>query len=162
MFETERCLIVPFQQSDTQDVKNLYLDPEVRKYLGGIRPYDSIKVQLDVMLNSSKDSYYWVVREKYTADFIGLVSLDPHHEGMFKEISYQFLPSQWRQGYATEIVSVIIHFALNELNLSTVVAETQIANKPSCKLLEKLGMKLERTVFRFGTEQAIYSIRSSK
>lgn len=155
-------MIVPFQHSDAQDVKNLYRNPEVRKYLGGIRPDDSIKVQLDAMLYPSKDSYYWVVREKCTDDFIGLVSLDPHHEGMFNEISYQFIPSQWGQGYATEAVAVIIHFALNELNLSTVVAETQIANKPSCNLLKKLGMKLERTVFRFGAEQAIYSIRSSK
>lgn len=90
---------------------------------------------------------------------IGLVSLAPHHEGVYQEVSYQFLPCWWGKGYASEVVSVILHFALHGLNLSTVVAETQTANKASCQLLERLGMQLERTVFMFGAEQALYSIK---
>jgi [ribosomal protein S5]-alanine N-acetyltransferase len=161
LFETERCLINTFQKLDYVDVKKLYVNQEVRKYLGGIRQEDNIKDVLDEILNSSDDSFYWVVREKQTDNFIGLVSLDPHHEGVYLEISYQFLPYWWGKGYATEVVQVIINFALNGLNLSKVVAETQTANKSSCRLLESLGMKLERTIIRFGAEQAIYSIKSS-
>lgn len=112
------------------------------------------------MLHSNDNSFYWVVREKHTDNFIGLVSLDLHHDGHYLEISYQFLPNWWGKGYATEVVQLIITFALNELNLSKIVAETQTANMSSCRLLEKLGMKLERTVSRFGNEQAIYSISS--
>lgn len=40
------------------------------------------------------------------------------------------------------------------------VDETQTANKRSYRLLEKLGMQLERKVIRFGAEQAMYSISS--
>ena len=89
---------------------------------------------------------------------MGLVSLDPHHEGVHLEISYQFLPCWWGKGYATEVLQVIINFALDDLNLSKVVAETQTTNKSSCRLLERLGMELERTIIRFGAEQAIYAI----
>ncbi|MEI3604820.1 GNAT family N-acetyltransferase [Pseudogracilibacillus sp. SE30717A] len=158
MFKTKRCFINTFLKSDYVDVRELFVNQEVRKFLGGIRQEDSIKVVLDEMLNSSDDSFYWVVREKHTDNFMGLVSLDPHHEGHFLEISYQFLPNWWGKGYATEVVQLIIIFALNELNLSKIVAETQTANISSCRLLEKLGMKLERTISRFGAEQAIYSI----
>ncbi|WP_338786346.1 GNAT family N-acetyltransferase [Metabacillus sp. FJAT-53654] len=56
-----------------------------------------------------------------------MVSLDPHHEGSYLEISYQLLPIWWGKGYATEVVKLIIHYALNELNLTKVVAETQSA-----------------------------------
>jgi [ribosomal protein S5]-alanine N-acetyltransferase len=161
LFETERCFIRSFQKSDMTDVKKLYLDQEVRKYLGGIREDVSIRVIIEEMLNPSDSSYYWVVREKRTEDFIGLLSLDPHHDGVYLEISYQLLPNWWGVGYATEVVQVIIHFALNELNLPKVVAETQTANASSCKLLEKLGMELENKILRFGVVQSIYSITIS-
>ncbi|MET3193780.1 GNAT family N-acetyltransferase [Bacillus sp. OAE603] len=160
MFETERCFINSFQKLDYDDVKKLYINKKVRNFLGGIPEEDSIRVVLDEMLNSNEDSYYWIVREIQTDTFIGLVSLTPHHDGLFLEISYQFLPNWWGSGYATEVVQVIIKYALNELKLTKVVAETQIANTPSCKLLEKLGMELEKKIIRFGAEQAIYSIES--
>src|SRR5699024_11286264 len=57
----------------------------------------------------------------------------------------------------TEVVGHIIDYSLSELALSKIVAETQTANTASCKLLEKLGMTLERIVYRFNAEQAIYS-----
>jgi [ribosomal protein S5]-alanine N-acetyltransferase len=48
---------------------------------------------------------------------------------------------------------------LTELSLPNVIAETQTANRASCKLIERLGMKLEKTIERFGAEHAIYSIK---
>lgn len=161
LFETERCFMNTFQQSDYMDVKKLYVNQEVRKFLGGTRQENSIELVLNDMLNSGTDSMYWVVREKHTDDFMSLVSLDPHHDGDYLEISYQLLPNWWGKGYASEVVQLLIHYALNELNLSKVIAETQTANTSSCKLLERLGMELERTISRFGAEQAIYSIQSS-
>ncbi|QCJ41417.1 GNAT family N-acetyltransferase [Bacillus sp. S3] len=160
MFQTERCLINTFKKSDYIEVRKLYVNQEVRRFLGGTRHEDSIKEVLEEMLNSGDDSFYWVVREKDTENFIGLVSLDPHHDGDNLEISYQILPNWWGLGYATEVVQVIINFALNELKLSKIVAETQTANKPSCRLLEKVGLQLERKIIRFGAEQAIYFIKS--
>lgn len=56
---------------------------------------------------------------------------------------------------------MIINYALNELNLSRVVAETQTANTSSCRLLERVGMEIEKISIRFGAEQAIYSISKS-
>ena len=141
LFETERCYINTFKKTDYADVKKLFVNQKVRKYLGGIRDEESILMVLESMLNPSDSAYYWVIREKQTDNFIGLVSLDPYHEGIFLEVSYQLLPNWWRKGYATEIVHRIIHFAFNELNLKKLVAETQTANKSSCRLLEKLGMQ---------------------
>ena len=158
MFETNRCSIQTFRGTDFQDVSELYLNPQVRRFLGGIRQAEEMNEVLESMVNPAVDSYYWVIREKESQLFIGLVSLDPHHDGEYLEISYQFLPIWWGRGYGAEVVEKIIHYAFEELKLSKVVAETQIANDASCRLLEKVGMKLERTINRFGAEQAIYSI----
>jgi [ribosomal protein S5]-alanine N-acetyltransferase len=160
LLESKRCLINPFQTSDLVDVKTLYENPEVRKYLGGIPTEDTIEGTFNEMLSPSCNSFYWVVREKNTNNFVGIVSLDPHHDGEYLELSYQLLPKWWGGGYGTEVVKRVLQFAFDELNLSKLVAETQSKNIPSCKLLERLGMNLERKTIRFGAEQSIYSLKS--
>ncbi|WP_339229309.1 GNAT family N-acetyltransferase [Oceanobacillus sp. FSL K6-2867] len=161
MFETERCYINLFRKNDFADVKKIFLNEDVRRYLGGIRDEESTSAILTSMLNSSDEAFYWVIREKQSNNFIGLVSLDPHHNSIFLELSYQLLPNWWGNGYATETARTIIHFSLYELKLKKIVAETQSANISSCSLLERLGMQLEYKIIRFGAEQAIYSIKPS-
>ncbi|WP_272495725.1 GNAT family N-acetyltransferase [Bacillus pinisoli] len=163
LLETYRCFINPFEEKDYSDVKKLFTYQEVRRFLGGIRDEESIQQVLDDMLDPTENSsFYWVVREKQTDNFIGLVSLDPHHDGTYLELSYQLLPIWWGKGYATEVVKSIIQHALYDLNLSRLVAETQTANTKSCRLLERVGMQFESNIMRFGAEQAIYSISSPK
>ncbi|WP_281863373.1 GNAT family N-acetyltransferase [Planomicrobium okeanokoites] len=159
MFKTERCVLSAFQESDCEDVSKLFVNEEVRRYLGGIRDADSLKETLESMLTPQPAAYYWVVRGESTKEFIGLISLDLHHDGIDCEVSYQLLPDWWGKGYAAETVTVIIDFALNSLKLPAVLAETQSENFASCRLLEKLGMGLERKVFRYEAEQSIYAIR---
>lgn len=110
---------------------------------------------------SNSENKYWSVCEKQTGDFIGMISVDLHHDDNDLELSYQFLPDWWGRGYATEAVQAIIHFAFRELKISRLVAETQSANIPSCRLLQRVGMKFEKNVMRFGAEQAIYFIEAT-
>jgi ribosomal-protein-alanine N-acetyltransferase len=77
---------------------------------------------------------------------------------MLKEISYEFLPQSWGNGYAFEVIRQLLMYALHELKLGRVIAETQTANVSSCRLLEKVGMKVEATLQRYGAEQALYGI----
>ena len=111
------------------------------------------------MLLADNNSYYWVIREKNTERLVGLVSLDSYHDGIHMQISYQLFPEYWNKGYATEIISVILHYSIEELNLNKVMAETQTANLASCRLLEKVGMKRVRKITRFNDEQAVYSLK---
>ncbi|WEG15268.1 GNAT family N-acetyltransferase [Alkalihalophilus pseudofirmus] len=159
MLESKRCIIRAFQRSDIREIRKLYKSEEVRKYLGGVPQAQTIDASLKEMERPKSGSYYWIIREKQTDEFIGLASLDPHHDGVNIELSYQLLPRWWGRGYATEILQVIIPYALNDLNLSKIVTETQTANIASCRLLEKVGMKKEQILFRFGAEQAIYSLQ---
>lgn len=150
--------MVKLQQSDYDDVKQIYTNHEVRRYLGGvIAEENTFDKFLEAVKRSNSDSSLWVVWLKSTNDFIGLVSLDKHIDGD-TEVSYEFLPNWWGSGYATEVIGEVLTFAFNVLNITKVIAETQTANLRSCRVLEKLGMKLERTVQRHGAEQAIYSI----
>ncbi|WP_257248020.1 GNAT family N-acetyltransferase [Clostridium botulinum] len=146
------------QDSDYEKIKELYTDEKVRKFLGGIVSNEKLNSSFNDMLTCDDNSFYWVVRLKDNNEVIGLASLDKHHDGLSTEVSYQFMPQYWGYGYAEEVVRRIIDYAFDELIVKKIVAETQSANKASCKLLKKVGMSLEQIVSRFGTEQYIFSI----
>ncbi|UPK42676.1 GNAT family N-acetyltransferase [Paenibacillus pabuli] len=156
-----RCYLNEVTQNDFEDVVQIYTNEQVRKYLGGIIPEEHTHAKfLDTLNRNDKtDSFYWVVRLKKSNQFIGLVSLDKHIDGG-TELSYEFLPSYWGQGLASEVTIRVIKYAFAELGISKLLAETQIANLGSCKLLERVGMKIERTIQRFGAEQGIFLLQN--
>jgi ribosomal-protein-alanine N-acetyltransferase len=49
-----------------------------------------------------------------------------------------------RQGYAVEAARALIQFAFQELNLKHIVATTEYENLPSTRVMERLGMTIER------------------
>lgn len=157
--ETSRCILYKMNIDDFEDVKKLYINDEVRKYLGGVIPEEHTRSKyLETLNRSQTDSYFWVIRLEENNQFIGLVSLDKHVDGG-TEISYELLPYWWGAGYATEVIRRVIIFAFNELNIFKLLAETQTANALSCRLLERVGMK--RKVQRFGAEQSLYFIEKT-
>lgn len=163
MIVTKRCNLIRLQESDYDDVKKLYVNHEVRRYLGGTIDDDNIlKSKLtEILKNSNIDSIYLIIRLIDSNEFIGLASLDKYHDSKNTEISYQFLPQWWGTGIATEVIGELIDYAFCDLGLDKLVAETQTANVSSCKLLEKVGMKIESNIKRFGAEQTVYSIERS-
>ncbi|MEC2158710.1 GNAT family N-acetyltransferase [Virgibacillus halodenitrificans] len=162
MLETARCRLVDISEQDCGHVKQLYSNKEVRKFLGGPIQEASIKNSFAKMLTSNTSDVHLTVKEKNTDQFIGLISLDMHHDGISTEVSYQFLPFWWGKGIAREVVAKLIDYAFNEMQISQLVAETQAANQRSCALLESVGMQVKETVFRFGKEQFIYCLNNKK
>lgn len=161
LLKTERCELVKLKPKDFDDIKKLYLSEEVRKYLGGTWKEEDIQASFSRMLKSTRDSIYLTVNEKQSHRFVGLVSLNPHHDKECIELSYQFLPEWWGAGYALEVLKELLNYAFFQLNLPRIVAETQSANVASCKILKRLNMELSETVMRFGAEQAIFAIERS-
>lgn len=158
--ETDRWLLMEIQMTDYEDIKKLYMDEKVRKYLGGTVNEDRYKKSFLAMMKGEAGDCYWTVRDKESNDFIALVSIDTHHDGVSKEISYQFVPEYWGKGYGREVIGRILDYCFGELKLSRVVAETQSANMASFRLLSSLGMQVEETVVRFGAEQKIFTIQT--
>ncbi len=155
VIETGCCLLELLTRADRTDLASLYMDKGVRRYLGGVvvgRDFDDC---FDRMLED-RQAKNWTVWNSEDRGFVGLLSLACHHDGQDFEISYQISPSFWGRGYAFEAVAALTRHAITALELPRLVAETQAANVPSRRLLERLGMSPLRTVWRFGAEQIIY------
>ena len=158
LLQTSRCILCRIEEKDFDGVERLYTNEEVRRYLGG--PVDSgiIRAQFQEILASPTTATHLVARTKETNEFIGLLSLDLHHNGTSTEVSYQLLPDWWGKGFAKECVEAVIDFASHHLLLTELVAETQAANLASCRLLEKIGFQVSEHVERFGAKQIIYQL----
>ncbi|MEK4920932.1 GNAT family N-acetyltransferase [Cytobacillus sp. FSL R5-0569] len=154
---TERCVITPLSMKHLPTMVKLYRNAEVREYLGGIRTIEQVKEQMENMLMNLSSSY-WIVSDKYTHHHLGFIALTPHHCKADIEVSYQFFPHCWGKGYASETVYEVLMYAFFTLKEQKVVAETQVANKRSCQLLEKLGFTIDCYIDRFGARQVIYKL----
>jgi len=155
--KTERCTITELQSSDFQEAVNLFTNENVRMYLGGTI---SKAVAIDKLYSwtNGEDDLYFSVRISENGDFAGIISITEYYDNRFKELSYQILPEFWGRGIATESISAILEFLKNNTEIKELIAETQSRNLSSCRLLEKLGFELIKTVIRFGADQNIYKL----
>jgi ribosomal-protein-alanine N-acetyltransferase len=157
--KTLRCTLTPVTEADATDLQNLYTNIKVRQYLGGPISSSQFPDKFADILNATHPQ--WVARLTSTNQFIGLFSLDTHHDGEGTELSYQLAEDMQGQGLAHELTSHLITHAFQTFHLPFLLAETQSRNSLSLKLLHKLGMKLEKEVERFGELQSIYKLKSS-
>jgi ribosomal-protein-alanine N-acetyltransferase len=155
---TERCRLDALTEVDAPDILRLLQSSESRRYLGGPVDRAAFPDRLRAMLDDGV-TQHWVVRLTGEGQFVGLLSLGPHHDGKDQEVSYQLLPEFWRRGLASESLRALMVEARERFGLDRVIAETQTANTRSIRLLESLGFQRERILVRFDAEQAIYGRR---
>lgn len=94
--------------------------------------------------NMTPASYVFCLELVDTKQFIGLIALNigkPNYKTA--ELWYKIHPDHWRNGYATEALSCILHFAFIDLKLHRIEAGCAVENIASIKVLEKVGMKRE-------------------
>ena len=159
--ETHRTTLRKPVRMDEADILDLQQNEQVRRYLGGSIKTEDFPKKFQEMIEARPPESYWVVREKETDAFIGLVSIARHHDGIHYEVSYELHPTFWGKGYATEIIESVIQWGFISLRLKEIYAETQKKNLASVRLLKKVGMKRIAELERFGETQVIYSIIST-
>ena len=156
MLKTDRCSIYEIKESDLADVRILFTDDEVRTYLGGA--YDKARAEeklRNIMMGI--DNQGFTVRRTSDSTLLGLIEI-----GMEQEISYQFAPEVWGQGYAKEAIHAVLVFLSEQGTLESILAETQKKNIRSCRLLEALGFKMRESLIRFRQPQVVYMKRLCK
>jgi RimJ/RimL family protein N-acetyltransferase len=62
------------------------------------------------------------------------------------DIGFAFLPAYWRQGYAVEAAAGVKAWAADVLHVKRLVAVVLPMNRPSVRVLEKMGFAAETTL----------------
>ncbi|PKN92663.1 MAG: GNAT family N-acetyltransferase [Chloroflexi bacterium HGW-Chloroflexi-6] len=149
VLETPRLIIRPFRDSDLESFLAYRNDPDVARYQGWNVPY-ARESALEFIAEMKVRQFIpgeWLqlaLELRETGGTIGDVAIhcmksDPRQA----YLGYSLARALWGQGYASEAARAALDLLFSELNLHRVVAECDVENTASWKLLERLGFRRE-------------------
>jgi RimJ/RimL family protein N-acetyltransferase len=159
VIKTERLRLRAWSDGDNWVLKELLTSPDVRRYLGG--PVDKEVVQTILDKAVGKRPNVFCIADLLTDTAYGSVSLDLELHGE-PEVSYDLIASAWRRGFAREAMTAFLSWVWRETDSSSIIAVTQPANVPYCRLLDRLDFQFEREFVEFGEPQSQYRCKRPK
>jgi RimJ/RimL family protein N-acetyltransferase len=158
-FSTDRLTAEKLNEDHLADLVSLHLDPEVSRYLGGVRSPEVTKTYLTTNIAHWDQHGFglWVLRTR-TGEFAGRAGL--RHlvvDGVDEiEIVYTFKRAFWGQGLASEITKALTDVGLVRLKLPSLIGMISVEHSASRRVLEKAGFILEKYWAHHGEKVAIY------
>ncbi len=146
MLETHRLLLRRWRDSDREPFAALNADPRVMRFFPAMlsraesdRAVDRIEAHFE------KHGFGLFAAElRQGGAFIGFIGLwTPDFEAAFTpcvEIGWRIATAHWNQGLATEGAQSVLSHAFDSLHLNEIVSFTTVANAPSRRVMEKIGM----------------------
>ena len=161
-FRTNRLTAEKLRDDDLADLVALHLDPEVSRYLGGVRSAETTKTYLAAnMAHWDQHGFgLWALRTK-DGEFAGRAGI--RHilvDGIDEiEIAYTFKRDLWGQGLASEIAAALTHIGLSQLALPSLIGLVFVEHGASRRVLQKSNYILEKSTTHHGEDVVIYRIR---
>lgn len=161
-FTTDRLTAEKLNESHLADLVALHQDPEVSRYLGGVRSAEKTKAYVATNMAHWDEHGFglWALRTQDGA-FVGRAGIrhilvDDIDE---IEIFYAFKREFWGRGFASEIATALTDIGLSHFELPSLVGIVNVANGASRRVLEKSSYLLERSTNSRGEDVVIYRIR---
>jgi RimJ/RimL family protein N-acetyltransferase len=162
MIETERLSFRKFTLYDLPQLIEQRSDPEVNKYLGGTARQNPEELAKRIRFYMScYDSHGFGMCPmiwKETGEVIGTAGLQPLENTNEIEVGYSIIKKYWGRGIGTEAARGWMEFGFLEKRLQRIVAVADLDNCASIRIMEKLGMKFEKSELHYDIECAFYSI----
>ncbi|NEA37375.1 GNAT family N-acetyltransferase [Streptomyces sp. SID13031] len=143
---TERLLLRQWKDSDYEPFAALNSDPAVVEHFArSLTRAESDELIDRVKVSIEKRGFgFWAVEVRETGRFIGFTGLSvPILDAPFVpcvEIGWRLAKDAWGNGYATEAARASLAYGFGEAGLDEVVSFTATTNKPSQRVMERLGM----------------------
>ena len=148
--ESPRLILRSFQDSDLESFLAYRNDPEVAKYQSWNVPYPRengiqfVDIMKMISPTSQGEWYQVAVELKSTGEMIGDVAFCTMlYDQQQALVGYSLARPFWHQGFAFEAVGCLLKYLFEERGLHRVIAECDVENVASWKLLEKLGFRRE-------------------
>lgn len=147
--ETERLILRRWKAVDFDAFVKLNSDPEVMRFFPNmLTPLQSIELARHLAQQLFHQQWgMWAVELKESGDFIGMLGLQPRvaSDGIldndFVEIAWRLSRESWGNGFASEAAAEVLRFSFTELELESVYSLTALRNKPSQRVMQKIGMQ---------------------
>ena len=164
--ETERLVLRMYRLSDFEAHYKLSTDPDVMRYLIGGQPlsrFEAWRHMAYLVGHWELLGYgHYAVEEKASGRFIGRIGFTNPDGWPGFEIGWTLAPEFHGKGFATEGARFLLQYAFNEMDRDHVISVIHRDNKPSIRVAERLGEKLERKMEVAGMPALIYGIERPK
>lgn len=162
LIETARLTLSTWKAAQAADLFTLHSDPEVNTYLAsynqGWTP-SAAKARMEMWMREHAQhglgKHPVTLREN--GHFIGRAGFSIGPDGQ-PELGYSLLRQYWGQGFAGEIAAALRDWFFATRPDQAFVAFVEIDNKASCRILEKIGMRVTGTGEINGIPHQFYRI----
>lgn len=146
IIETKRLSLRTWEESDIPKMCEINQSPDVMRYFPGLKTPDETKKFIEGASQHFDVHGYTlyavdVINEASCIGFIGLSIAD--FDAPFTpatEIGWRLSSNYWGQGLATEGAKAVLEYAFKGLSLPEIVSFTAEQNKPSIRVMEKIGL----------------------
>jgi len=160
--ETERLILRMYRLSDFEDHFKLCADPDVMRYLLGGKPMSRLEAWRHMAFLVGHWALlgygYFAVEEKSSGRFAGRVGFTNPEGWPGFELGWTIAPEFQGRGFATEGGRFLLQYAFKEMGKDRVISVIHPDNKPSIRVAERLGEKLEGEADVAGVTMLIYGI----
>ncbi|MBL0165160.1 MAG: GNAT family N-acetyltransferase [Xanthomonadales bacterium] len=146
--ESSRLRLRQIQVADVEDLFAIFSDPKTMRYWShapfvGIAEAEAYLRNIDAgRINGTH--LQWGIALGESDKLIGtttLFALNPRHHRA--EIGYALASAHWARGFGHEALMTVLSHAFNARGFLRIEADVDPRNAASCRLLEKLGFRLE-------------------
>lgn len=149
--ETDRLALRKLSTADAAFMLDLLNQPAFLRFIGdrGVRTIADAEKYIE---QGPIDSYarlgfgLYLVERKADSVPIGICGLLKRATLKDVDIGFALLPQYWSQGYACEAAAAVMAYGKDVLGLSRIVAIVTPNNERSIRVLEKIGLRFERTL----------------
>jgi len=147
--ETERLRLRQFAHSDLHPFTTMRSDPDVARYQSWSNFTEADGYLFILEMRQTQPGipgewYQFAIALRGSNQFIGDCALYTEADGRSGEIGYTFAPAYQKQGYATEALTTLLHYATHTLHLQQITAITDSRNNDSIALLERLHFQRQK------------------
>lgn len=171
LFETERLFALPWSEEhvdyylklSTDIGYNCFTAPPGR-FLVGSRSQALERIHERMSLFEKKGLGKFPLFLKDTMEFIGTCGLDSCkiEDTEEVELGFRLLLEHWDRGYASEAAAAVVRYGLVTRKFQRVVAFALPNNRPSIRVIEKLGFRFIGGLDHAGVRHSLYEKRADK
>ena len=160
ILETERLILRQMRAEDAEFIFELVNEAAFIRNIGdkGVRTLDDAR---NYILNGPVASYakfgfgLYMVALRETGEAIGICGLLKRDSLGDVDIGFAFLERFRKKGFAYEAAAAVMGYGRNALGLKRIVAITSADNDGSMRVLEKIGLRFEKTIRMPGSDEDI-------
>src|SRR3954468_956308 len=164
ILETERLVLSHLTIADASFMLELMNEPEFIEFVAdrGLRTEADAALYLAQKVLPFYEKFgfgLWRVNLKDSGRPIGICGLLKRDTLNHPDVGFSILKRFCQKGYAYEAAAAVLNYGRTTLGLTQICGITAPNNRISIRLLEKLGLKLQRTiqVRGYGAESLLFS-----